>query len=297
MPGCCQRTSFSFSSNITATNTVFIICKQNGASFTVSDSLGNASTLSGTAIGGNEGIAFAIPITTGGADTFTFSNAACQTIAAFEESGVGIQDAALAQTNSSSMPITAGPVTTSQPDFILGGILLHTGTLGTGYAASGYTVFNNGSVNNAIVLMDQVTSASGSYGITISATGQSGNADGFVWPFKLQVNSGQTGDLVDYQSYLGSKIASIGPSGTFYPAGLGQIAASQMGGTCVMSSSTSCTLTIGHTYTTPVCIATQQSGTLTGAAVGCTVSGVTVTVTAATTNSETWGVLVFGNPN
>jgi hypothetical protein len=69
------------------------------------------------------------------------------------------------------------------------------------------------------------------------------------------------------------------------------------GGKCTMSSNTTCTVTIGKTYTAPVCIATQQSGTLTGGSTGCTVSGTKVTITAATPNSETWGVFVFGNPN
>ena len=78
---------------------------------------------------------------------------------------------------------------------------------------------------------------------------------------------------------------------------LNQTAASATGGSCAMVAGTSCTITVGHTYTTPLCIATQQSGTLTGAAVGCTVSGTTVTVTAAVANSETWAALVFGNPN
>ena len=64
-----------------------------------------------------------------------------------------------------------------------------------------------------------------------------------------------------------------------------------------MAAATSCAITLGHTYTTPVCIVTQQSATLTGGAVGCTVSGATATVTAAASNSETWGVLVFGNPS
>lgn len=75
------------------------------------------------------------------------------------------------------------------------------------------------------------------------------------------------------------------------------ICATSIGGTCAMSTSTSCTITLGHTYTTPVCIATQQSATLTGGAVGCTVSGTTVTITSAVANSETWGAFVFGNPN
>lgn len=81
------------------------------------------------------------------------------------------------------------------------------------------------------------------------------------------------------------------------PNSYGQAGASQIGGTCAMAASTSCTISIVHTYTTPVCIATQQSGTLTGGAVGCTVSGTTVTITAAVANSETWGAFVFGNPN
>ena len=62
-------------------------------------------------------------------------------------------------------------------------------------------------------------------------------------------------------------------------------------------SGTSCTITIGHTYTTPVCIVTQQSATLTGTYSGCTVSGTTVTITAGVTNTEVWGAFVFGNPN
>ena len=86
---------------------------------------------------------------------------------------------------------------------------------------------------------------------------------------------------------------SAGASAAF----LNQTAASATGGSCAMVAGTSCTITVGHTYTTPLCIATQQSGTLTGAAVGCTVSGTTVTVTAAVANSETWAALVFGNPN
>jgi hypothetical protein len=78
---------------------------------------------------------------------------------------------------------------------------------------------------------------------------------------------------------------------------LGQPAASNYGGTCAMSTSTSCTITLAYSYTTPVCIVTQQSATLTGGAAGCTVSGTTATITAAVANSETWGALVFGNPN
>jgi hypothetical protein len=75
-----------------------------------------------------------------------------------------------------------------------------------------------------------------------------------------------------------------------------QPAAQSTGGTCTMASSTTCTVTLAHTYTTPVCIATEQD-TGTVIAGECSVSGTTVTITAASSNSVTWGALVFGNPN
>ena len=98
--------------------------------------------------------------------------------------------------------------------------------------------------------------------------------------------------LADFTAAAGGlKVTSITASA------LDQTVTSSTGGTCAMASTTSCTITIGATYTHPVCIATQQSATLTGGATGCTVSGTTVTITAATANSETWGAFVFGNPN
>lgn len=78
------------------------------------------------------------------------------------------------------------------------------------------------------------------------------------------------------------------------PAALNQSAASVWGGTCSMSTSTSCTITISHSFTTPVCVAAEQG---TGAVAGsCGISGTTVTITAASSNSATWGALVFGDP-
>jgi len=102
----------------------------------------------------------------------------------------------------------------------------------------------------------------------------------------LQVSSGTTCN--NGNGVLQANLAAVS---------YGQSAASSTGGTCAMSTSTSCTITLGHTFTTPVCIATQQSATLTGGSVGCTISGTTVTITAAVANSETWGAFVFGNPN
>jgi hypothetical protein len=48
-------------------------------------------------------------------------------------------------------------------------------------------------------------------------------------------------------------------------------------------------------FTTPLCVATVQGTTPIAAA--CSISGTTVTVTAATSNSATWAVFFFGNPN
>jgi hypothetical protein len=96
-----------------------------------------------------------------------------------------------------------------------------------------------------------------------------------------------------FDNVLNTYVFPNGP----YVGSLEQTGANATGGKCTMSSATTCTVTIGKRYSAPVCIATQQSGSLTGGSAGCTVSGNVVTITAATANSETWGVLVFGNPN
>jgi hypothetical protein len=85
--------------------------------------------------------------------------------------------------------------------------------------------------------------------------------------------------------------------GTQFSTGtFGQTAANSTGGTCAMAAATTCTITITTTYTTPVCIATQQTAASPVAA-SCSVSGTTVTITAASSNSSTWGAFIFGNPN
>lgn len=67
-------------------------------------------------------------------------------------------------------------------------------------------------------------------------------------------------------------------------------------GTCSMSSSTTCTITLVAAYSgTPGCVATVESATPLYA--GCTVSGTTVTITANSSNSSTWAAMLFGNPN
>lgn len=70
----------------------------------------------------------------------------------------------------------------------------------------------------------------------------------------------------------------------------------EIAGTCSMSSGTSCSFTLAYAYnSTPICIATVQSSTVIAA--GCTVSGATVTINAASSNSSLWGAMLIGNNN
>jgi hypothetical protein len=100
-----------------------------------------------------------------------------------------------------------------------------------------------------------------------------------------------------YNTSTVQKMSINSGTGAIAPSLLDQNATNNIGGSCAMSTSTSCTITLATAYTTALCIATQQSATLTGGAVGCTVSGTTVTITSAVANSETWAALIFGNPN
>lgn len=134
---------------------------------------------------------------------------------------------------------------------------------------------------------------------TINVTAAStGHYDGILFkPTETSIGTGVRNFFWEQQTNSGATASSMDTTGFLQATAYGQVAASNTGGTCAMAAGTSCTITIAHTYTTPVCIATQQSATLTGGAVGCTVSGTTVTITSAVLNSETWGALVFGNPN
>ena len=81
-------------------------------------------------------------------------------------------------------------------------------------------------------------------------------------------------------------------------AHLDQNATKNFAGTCNMAAGTTCTFTLLAAYSgTPICISAVQSATLTGGVSGCTVSGTTVTITAANSNSLTWGAILVGNPN
>jgi hypothetical protein len=72
-------------------------------------------------------------------------------------------------------------------------------------------------------------------------------------------------------------------------------------GTCSMSAGTTCTFSIGNSFSTsPTCqVSIDQASSPPGAGISakCSASGTTVTVTAGTSNSLTWDGLVIGNPN
>jgi hypothetical protein len=79
---------------------------------------------------------------------------------------------------------------------------------------------------------------------------------------------------------------------------INQSATNNVAGTCAMNSGTSCTFTLTAAYNgAPICIATAQGTSIAGGAVACSVRGTTVTITAATANSNTWGAMLIGNPN
>lgn len=74
--------------------------------------------------------------------------------------------------------------------------------------------------------------------------------------------------------------------------------AHDVGGTCAMSASTSCTWSLLNSFTSaPICIATAQGATAIAAACNVNAGSLTVTITAASSNSLTWGAMVIGNPN
>jgi hypothetical protein len=65
--------------------------------------------------------------------------------------------------------------------------------------------------------------------------------------------------------------------------------------TCSMNGASSCAFALAHGYGAPACIATVQGTTPIAAA--CSVSGRTVTISAARPNSATWAAVVVGNPH
>jgi hypothetical protein len=119
--------------------------------------------------------------------------------------------------------------------------------------------------------------------------GGPGNVNGFSYVTSHDGSSQQT------QFSISATLAT-GVSEVALSDHLNQINSNGLGGTCTMSSSTSCTLTLQTTFIAqPVCQVTARGTTAIAGA--CSVSGTTVTVTAASSNSLTWNVSFIGNPN
>jgi hypothetical protein len=109
-----------------------------------------------------------------------------------------------------------------------------------------------------------------------------GDADGLISPSQL---SGTTGS--------GNVVLAANPALSGH---LNQTATGNLAGTCSMHEGSSCTFTLNASFaSTPICIVTIQSTTAISG--GCTVSERKVTITAAETNSATWGAVLIGNPN
>jgi hypothetical protein len=118
-----------------------------------------------------------------------------------------------------------------------------------------------------------------------------------------QINS-QGGNAVQINAASGSGTGGLtvgdgaGNGKVLIPSNghLNQGSTGTFAGTCAMSAGTTCTITIGAAYnSTPGCVATPQGATAIAGA--CSVSGTTITITAASANSVTWAAMLFGNPN
>jgi hypothetical protein len=147
--------------------------------------------------------------------------------------------------------------------------------------------------NGAVSFFDIYRTASGG---TPSSTGKIGTINPTIGA--IGNLSASTAFAFDDKGLAGdsSSAPSGNSTGAIAPFALMQPAARTYAGTCAMSAATTCTFSITPTYKTPICIATQQA-TGTVIAAECSVSGTTVTVTAASSNSNTWAALVMGNPN
>lgn len=117
----------------------------------------------------------------------------------------------------------------------------------------------------------------------------------FGSPVAISNYIGNTGDNASYLERLTATGKTFNVPVAIV-AHLNQGATGNFAGTCTMSAGTSCTITLTTSYTsTPGCVVTVQGNTAIAGA--CSISGTTVTVTAASSNSKAWAAMLFGNPN
>ncbi len=170
----------------------------------------------------------------------------------------------------------------SSMNLIFGGVFISTYT-GGGAGLGAQTGVSIASTATGNVLRD--TSFVGSYGTSYTF---GGGTNGFV-------------DGVSTVGTVNNPSVVVSGTGATFPAitsagHFNQAATADFAGSCAMSSSTSCTITLNAAFTgTPLCEVTAQGNTAIAGA--CSVSGTTVTITAGSSNSLTWGALLIGNPN
>jgi len=242
----------------------------------------------------------------------TFSNDQFAIALNLTSAGSGVIGIAVRASNSTT---TAYYFIYSSGSFILGkvisGVAATLATCGTGPTPSGYvftisaqgTTISAQSVSNTgVVISCSVTDSSitsgypGLFGSGApSSTLNMANFFGGNLSYSTQDNI-TTGNLT--VNGIASVTGSLSANGIINGGHLLQNSSGNFGGTCTMATSTTCTVILAGAYVTPVCMATLQgTGAVTVIAAECSVSGTTVTVTAASSNSDTWGVFVFGNPN
>jgi hypothetical protein len=101
-------------------------------------------------------------------------------------------------------------------------------------------------------------------------------------------------------SAIGSGTPAAGSFTTLTGTTLDQTASKSFAGSCSMSSATTCTFTLGSTFTAYLCFASIDPASTVPATANsakCAISGSTVTITAGISNSLTWDALLVGNPN
>lgn len=129
----------------------------------------------------------------------------------------------------------------------------------TSTAGTGGFIVYEGGTNSSTAAF----TVSGTGSITATANAQIGNASG-------------TGNLT-----IGNHLNQLG-TGDF-------------GGSCAMSSSTTCYVSLQHSYSTAICFAADQTGNID--TVRAYYSGAHCNVVAASSNSDTWGCICIGNPS
>jgi hypothetical protein len=226
-------------------------------------------------------------------------------------SGIPAVNSAVLVTNSSGVPsesstlpngVTATTQTTgdNSTDVATDAFVIANAGSGTGSSSPAFSSLTGGTNTSAAMVVGSGATLTPSGTGTISASTLSGGGTSKI-PYMTSATNMTFMPVVNNAIVQTSGSGNSSESSTLpvgiKQSGIVQSVAGSTGDTCSMSAGTTCTITLGHTYTTPVCIATEQGTSATVIAAACGVSGTTVTITAATSNSATWGALVFGDPN